>query len=149
MIISILMLASGLTILLTAAHVIIPGAISVAYYFRVPPHVVAVLLIAAGTSAPELIVAIQAGLNGTPQIVWGNIIGSNITNILVVLSIAGLFFPIATNDTQTKRDMILLLAISTIITISAYYFSALPIFDPGFFLSLNNLNSAVLISRGS
>ena len=128
MIISILMLASGLTILLIAAHVIIPGAISVAYYFRVPPHVVAVLLIAAGTSAPELIVAIQAGLNGTPQIVWGNIIGSNITNILVVLSIAGLFFPIATADTQTKRDMILLLAISTIITISAYYFSALPIF---------------------
>jgi len=128
MIISILMLASGLTILLTAAHVIIPGTISVAYYFRVPAHVVAVLLIAAGTSAPELIVAIQAGLNGTPQIVWGNIIGSNITNILVVLSIAGLFFPIATTDTQTKRDMILLLAISAIITISAYYFSALPLF---------------------
>ena len=67
------MLASGLTILLTAAHVIIPGTISVAYYFRIPAHVLAVLLIAAGTSAPELIVAIKAGLNGTPQIVWGNI----------------------------------------------------------------------------
>ena len=127
MFISILTLASGLTILLIAAHVIIPGTISVSYYFRVPAHVVAVLLIAAGTSAPELIVAIQAGLNGTPQIVWGNIIGSNITNILVVLSISGLFFPINTTDTATKRDMILLLAISAIITISAYYFSSLPL----------------------
>ena len=127
MIISFLMLAIGLTILLTAAHVIIPGTISVAYYFRIPAHVLAVLLIAAGTSAPELIVAIQAGLNGTPQIVWGNIIGSNITNILVVLSIAGLFFPVNTADKSIKRDMILLLVISSIITISAYYFFSLPL----------------------
>ncbi len=127
MIISILMLASGLIILLTAAHVIIPGTISVAYYFRVPANVLAVLLIAAGTSAPELIVAIQAGLNGTPQIVWGNIVGSNITNILVVLSIAGLFFPIATTDNATKRDMIILLSISAIITISTYNFFSLPL----------------------
>ena len=127
MIISIFILTIGLAILLTAAHVIIPGTISVAYYFRIPAHVLAVLLIAAGTSAPELIVAIQAGLNGTPQIVWGNIIGSNITNILVVLSIAGLFFPVNTTDKATKRDMILLLAISAIITISAYYFFSLPL----------------------
>ena len=121
------MLASGLTILLTAAHVIIPGTISVAYYFRIPAHVLAVLLIAAGTSAPELIVAIQAGLNGTPQIVWGNIVGSNITNILVVLSIAGLFFPINTTENATKRDILILLAISAVITISAYNFLSLPL----------------------
>ena len=127
MIISILMLASGLTILLTAAHVIIPGTISVAYYFRIPAHVLAVLLIAAGTSAPELIVAIQAGLNGTPQIVWGNIVGSNITNILVVLSISGLFFPINTTENATKRDIIILLAISAFIAISAYNFLSLPL----------------------
>ncbi len=127
MIISILMLASGLTILLTAAHVIIPGTISVAYYFRIPAHVLAVLLIAAGTSAPELIVAIQAGLNGTPQIVWGNIVGSNITNILVVLSISGLFFPINTTENETKRDIIILSAISAVITISAYNFLSLPL----------------------
>ena len=127
MIISILMLASGLTILLTAAHVIIPGTISVAYYFRIPAHVLAVLLIAAGTSAPELIVAIQAGLNGTPQIVWGNIVGSNITNILVVLSIAGLFFPINTTENATKRDILILLAISAVITISAYNFLSIPL----------------------
>ena len=127
MIISILMLASGLTILLTAAHVIIPGTISVAYYFRIPAHVLAVLLIAAGTSAPELIVAIKAGLNGTPQIVWGNIVGSNITNILVVLSISGLFFPINTTENATKRDIIILLAISAVIAISAYNFLSLPL----------------------
>ena len=84
MIIPILMLAIGLAILLTAAHIIIPGTISIAHYLRIPAHVVAVLLIAAGTSAPELVVAVQAALNGTPEIVWGNIIGSNITNILVV-----------------------------------------------------------------
>ena len=127
MIISILMLVSGLTILLTAAHVIIPGTISVANYFRIPAHVLAVLLIAAGTSAPELIVAIQAGLNGTPQIVWGNIVGSNITNILVVLSISGLFFPINTTENATKRDILILLAISAVITISAYNFLSIPL----------------------
>ena len=127
MIISVLMLASGLTILLTAAHVIIPGTISVAYYFRVPANVLAVLLIAAGTSAPELIVAIQAGLNGTPQIVWGNIVGSNITNIFVVLSIAGLFFPISTTENAIKRDILILLAVSAVITISAYSFFSLPL----------------------
>ena len=72
------MLAIGLAMLLTAAHVIIPGTISIAHYLRIPAHVVAVLLIAAGTSAPELVVAVQAALNGPPEIVWGNIFGSNI-----------------------------------------------------------------------
>ncbi|MBT5798580.1 MAG: calcium/sodium antiporter [Alphaproteobacteria bacterium] len=127
MIISILMLCIGLAILLTAAHFIIPGTISVANHFRIPPHVIAVLLIAAGTSAPELIVAIQAALYGSPQIVWGNIIGSNITNILVVLSIAGLFFPISTLDNSSRRDMYVLLVVTAVIALSAYVFQSLPL----------------------
>ena len=122
------MLAIGLAMLLTAAHVIIPGTISIAHYLRIPAHVVAVLLIAAGTSAPELVVAVQAGLNGTPEIVWGNIIGSNITNILVVLSITGLLFTINTNDLAIKRDMLLLIAITALICLPAYYFYSLPLF---------------------
>ena len=122
------MLAIGLAMLLTAAHVIIPGTISIAHYLRIPAHVVAVLLIAAGTSAPELVVAVQAALNGTPEIVWGNIIGSNITNILVVLSITGLIFKINTNDLAIKRDMLLLIAITALICLPAYYFYSLPLF---------------------
>ena len=100
MIISIFMLVIGLATLLAAAHVIIPGTVSIANYLQIPAHVVAVLLIAAGTSAPELVVALQAALNDAPQIVWGNIIGSNITNILVVLGIIGLMFPINTFQTS-------------------------------------------------
>ena len=122
------MLAIGLAMLLTAAHVIIPGTISIAHYLRIPAHVVAVLLIAAGTSAPELVVAVQAALNGTPEIVWGNIIGSNITNILVVLSITGLLFKINTNDLAIKKDMLLLIAITALICLPAYYFYSLPLF---------------------
>ena len=127
MIISIFTLVIGLAILLTAAHVIIPGTVSIAHYLKIPAHVVAVLLIAAGTSAPELVVALQAALNGAPQIVWGNIIGSNITNILVVLSIIGLVFPIDTGDIATSRDMMLLLCITLLIAIPAYYFNSLPL----------------------
>ena len=126
MIISILMLALGLAILLTAAHLIIPGTLSIAHYHQIPAHVVAVLLIAAGTSAPELVVALQAALNSAPQIVWGNIVGSNITNILVVLSITGLIFPISTGDSATTRDMLILLLITVMIIIPAYYFNSLP-----------------------
>ncbi len=127
MIISFLLLVVGLAILLIAAHVIIPGTVSIAYYLKIPAHVVAVLLIAAGTSAPELVVALQAALNGAPQIVWGNIIGSNITNILVVLSIIGLVFPVNTGDIATTRDMILLLFITILISLPAYYFNSLPL----------------------
>ena len=127
MIISIFMLVIGLAILLAAAHVIIPGTVSIAHYLQIPTHVVAVLLIAAGTSAPELVVALQAALNNAPQIVWGNIIGSNITNILVVLSITGLIFPISTGDLAIRRDMILLLCITILISIPAYYFNSLPL----------------------
>ena len=127
MIISIFMLVIGLAILLAAAHVIIPGTVSIAHYLKIPAHVVAVLLIAAGTSAPELVVALQAALNGAPQFVWGNIIGSNITNILVVLGIIGLMFPINTGETATTRDMLLLLFLTALICIPAYYFNSLPL----------------------
>ncbi len=127
MITSILILAIGLAILLSAAHVIIQGTVSIARHLQIPAHVVAVLLIAAGTSAPELVVALQAALNNAPQIVWGNIIGSNITNVLVVLSITGLIFPINTGDLAIRRDMILLLCITVLISIPAYYFNSLPL----------------------
>ncbi len=127
MIISIFMLVIGLATLLAAAHVIIPGTVSIANYLQIPAHVVAVLLIAAGTSAPELVVALQAALNDAPQIVWGNIIGSNITNILVVLGIIGLMFPINTGEAATTRDMTLLLVITALICIPAYYFNSLPL----------------------
>ena len=149
MITSILILAIGLAILLTAAHVIIPGAVSIARHLKIPAHVVAVLLIAAGTSAPELVVALQAALNNAPQIVWGNIIGSNITNILVVLSITGLILPIRTSDLAIRRDMILLLCITVLISIPAYYFNSLPLLFGFALVFILTVYSFYLVSQQS
>ena len=99
--------ALGLSGLLVGGAVLIPGVVSLARHLGLPAAVVAVIVIAGGTSAPELLVSVDAALVGSPGIVWGNLVGSNIANILLVLGLGMLIQPVCA-DEQTRGQLLMM-----------------------------------------
>jgi len=103
-----LQLAFGMVVLFGSAEVLIRGAVSLAKAFHVPPLVIGMTIIAIGTSAPELMVTVKAALAGAPGLAIGNVIGSNIANVLLVLGASCMLSPIDGPVTAHRRDGIVL-----------------------------------------
>ncbi|RMF11180.1 MAG: sodium:calcium antiporter, partial [Alphaproteobacteria bacterium] len=85
----------GLVLLLVGGDCLVRGAVAVARRLDVSPLLVGLVLVGFGTSAPELVTCIEAALAGAPDIAVGNVVGSNIANILLVLGAAALAAPLA------------------------------------------------------
>lgn len=90
MLFSILLVIAGLGLLLGGGELLVRGASNIALKARISPTVVGLTIVAAGTSAPELVVSISAALRGTPDLAMGNIVGSNIYNIALILGVTSL-----------------------------------------------------------
>jgi len=86
-------LAGGLIYLLLGGDVLVRGAVSLARKYHVSPMVIALTVVAFGTSLPELVVVVQAALTGYPGLVFGNVVGSNIANIFPW---TGIYTPVPT-----------------------------------------------------
>lgn len=97
-------LAAGFVLLLVGGEYLVRGAVSIARRFGISPMVIGLTLVGFGTSAPELVASINAALKGSPGIAIGNVVGSNIANVFLVLGIAALIFPLATNREAYRRD---------------------------------------------
>ncbi|MEL6361980.1 MAG: calcium/sodium antiporter [Pseudomonadota bacterium] len=110
----------GLTLLLVAGDMLVRGAVGLATALKIPPLLVGLTIVAFGTSAPELVVSIQSVLNGNPGIAIGNIIGSNIANILLVLGLPAIVYPIATHVTGLRRHVVIMLVATTVFMAFAY-----------------------------
>ena len=104
----------GLSGLLAGGSILIPGVVSLARQIGLPAVAVTVIVIAGGTSTPELIVSVDAALVGSPGIVWGNLIGSNIANIALVLGLGMLVQPV-TADVTNNRQLTGLLLVTLLI----------------------------------
>ena len=89
-----LLLFSGITLLLLGGHYLVRHAVELAARLNLPPLVIGLTIVAFGTSAPELVISVGAVLTGHDDIVIGNIIGSNIANLLLVLAVSALIFPV-------------------------------------------------------
>lgn len=100
----------GLVLLIGGGEVLVRGAVGLAERLGVSPLLVGLTVVALGTSAPELAVSVQAALAGSPGIAIGNIVGSNIANILVILGLSALVFPVAVASRALKRDGMVMLA---------------------------------------
>jgi cation:H+ antiporter len=94
----------GLVVLLVAADQLVLGSSRAAAWLRVPPTVVGIVVIGFGTSAPELVVSGLAAAAGKPGLAIGNIVGSNIANLTLVLGSAGLFGTVAATSTVLRRE---------------------------------------------
>jgi cation:H+ antiporter len=86
---------AGLLAVLIGSHLLITAAVDLAELFGIPPYVIGISLIAVGTSLPELATSLVAAVKNSPAISVGNIVGSNIFNLLFILGINSLFTPIA------------------------------------------------------
>lgn len=115
-----LWLGAGVFILLFAGDVLVRGSAALASKWGVPPLIIGLTVVALGTSAPELVVSVGAVLKGSPGLAMGNIVGSNIANMLLVLGIPALIVPIATTAPGTRRNVLIALTASIIFTILSY-----------------------------
>lgn len=106
----VLALAGGLVLLVGAAHFLVRGAASLALRLGLSPLVVGLTVVAFGTSAPELVVSVQAALRDAGGIAVGNVIGSNIANIGLILGVAALVRPFDSAPSVLRRDLPALLA---------------------------------------
>ena len=95
LLITLVLLAIGLTILIFGAEWLVRGASSIARRFGLSPLIVGLTIVAFGTSTPELTVNVYSALTGATDIALGNIIGSNIANILLILGVSALIVPLA------------------------------------------------------
>ena len=112
-------LISGLIILLIGGEFIVKGAVLVANKFHMSPMVIGLTIVSFGTSAPELLVSIKAAIEGNPDIAVGNVVGSNIANLALVLGITVLFIPIVIDRSKIMINWVFMM----LATIVFYLFS--------------------------
>ncbi len=104
-----ILLTLGLVLLVGAGDALVRGAVALSLQFGVPAIIISATVVAIGTSAPELLISVQAALEGAPGIALGNVVGSNIANVLLVLGIPALIMPIAGCGSDAHRNLYLML----------------------------------------
>lgn len=117
LIIQIGLLALGFFMLVKGADYFVDGAAGVATKFGIPQLVVGLTIVAMGTSAPEAAVSITGALNGAADIAIGNVVGSNILNILIILGITGVIATIAVQKSTLMIEMPFMLAITVLLIV--------------------------------
>jgi len=110
----------GLVILLFAGDALVKGAVNLSLRLGVPALIVSLTIVAFGTSAPELLIAIKAVLDDAPGIAMGNVVGSNTANVLLVLGIPALLATMHTSECDTKKTFNFMIA-ATILFIGLAY----------------------------
>lgn len=116
MIIAVL-LVGGLILLSLGAELLVKGSSGIALRAGIPSLVVGLTIVAFGTSAPELVVSIRAGLEGAGNIAVGNVVGSNIVNVAVILGISSLITPMKVNLRVLKFDVPVVIVVSFILLV--------------------------------
>jgi len=109
-------LAGGLALLIAGGDLLVRGAVRVAERLGVSPLVIGLTLVGFGTSTPELVTSVQAALTGAPGIAWGNIVGSNIANILLIGGVSALLLPVIVAAPALRRDAVVMLAVAAAFT---------------------------------
>jgi cation:H+ antiporter len=102
-------LTLGLVILVGAGDALVRGAVALSLQFGIPAIIISATVVAIGTSAPELLISVQAALADAPGIALGNVVGSNIANVLLVLGVPALIVPIAGCGPDAHRNLYLML----------------------------------------
>lgn len=114
---SVLGLLVGLVFLFFGGDWLVKGASHLAQAVGISPLVVGLTIVAIGTSAPELLVSLSAALSGSSDIAVGNIVGSNIANIGIILGLSGLIFPISVHVNLLKREIPIMIGVALLAVI--------------------------------
>jgi len=112
----IIYLGAGLILLFLGGESLLRGSVAIAEKLNLSTLFVSMVLVGFGTSAPELMVSVAAATKGAPNIALGNVIGSNIANILLILGLSAAFMPIICRRHEMMRDMLAVLISSIVLT---------------------------------
>ena len=110
-----LLFVLGLVALFFGGEYLVRGATAIAKHFRLSPMVIGLTIVGFGTSAPEMLVSVQAALAGQPAIAIGNVLGSNIANILLILGLSALIAPLIIPVRKLWRDLGFMLLATAVI----------------------------------
>jgi len=117
MILSIILLIVGFIILIKGADIFVDGASSIAGNFKVSKMLIGLTIVAFGTSAPEFAVSVKSLISHNGDIVLGNVIGSNILNILLILGVASMFHSLNVGNNTVKKELPITLLITTLFAV--------------------------------
>ena len=137
-----LLFALGFFILIKGASLLVDGASAIADKFKISPLVIGLTIVAFGTSAPELAVNIFASAAGSSEIAIGNIIGSNIANILLILGVSALIYPLTSKKNTVWKEIPLCLLAVVVVGLMANDF----LIDGASFSGLSRIDGLVLLS---
>ena len=116
---TLLLFALGLALLVAGAELLVRGASRLAGALGIPPLVIGLTVVAFGTSAPEMAVSVQAAASGETAIAMGNVVGSNIFNVLLILGLAALITPLVVHQQLVRLDVPVMIAAAFLLAFMA------------------------------
>ena len=120
MIVSVSLILAGLVLLVVGGELLVRSASNIAQLAKLDPLLVGLTIVALGTSAPEMAVCLYAAFSGQPDMALGNVIGSNIANVLLILGLSAMIAPLVVSVRLVRLDVPVMIIASI----------ALPVFDP-------------------
>ena len=117
MLIELVLLVIGFFMLIKGADIFVEGAAGIAAKFGIPQLVIGLTIVAMGTSAPEAAVSITAALKGTADITIGNVVGSNIINILVILGVTALIVAVAVQQSTVRYEIPFVILVTIVLLV--------------------------------
>ncbi len=141
MFLQILLLILGFIILIKGADIFVDGASGIARNFKVSKMLIGLTIVAFGTSAPEFAVSVKSLLSGSGDIVFGNVIGSNILNILLILGVSACVHTLTVKNNTVKKELPITLLITTLMAVLL----SDHVFDPSLINSFTRSDGVVLL----
>ena len=111
-----LLVAAGLVLLFLGGEGLVRGSVAIAERFGISKLLIGLVIVGFGTSTPELLVSVNAALDGAPEIALGNVVGSNIANILLIVGVAAIIAPILGWDRTAVREAL----VATLVSLAAF-----------------------------
>ena len=150
LIVNFILLIIGLFLLIKGADVFVDGASNIARKLKIPSLIIGLTLVSIGTSAPELSISVTSALQGMNSMSFGNVIGSNTFNVLVVIGVSALFTALTVSSDVKKFDVPILIGIYVLLALFAFVISPLALtrIEAAILLVLFVLYIALLIFRG-
>lgn len=142
---NILLIIVGILILVAGGELLVRGAVNVALRFHISTLVVGMTVVSFGTSAPELLVSLEAMYTGHPGIAIGNVVGSNIANIALVLGLTAIIFPIDVSRNSYRIDWPVLM-LSTLLVYAFMWFNVDYEIGGDYLTSINWVNGLVMLT---
>ena len=142
---NVLYILSGILVLVIGGELLVRGAVNIALRFHISTLVVGMTVVSFGTSAPELLVSLEAIFTGHPGIAVGNVVGSNIANIALVLGVTAIIFPISVSKNSYKVDWPMLM-FSSLLVLSFMWMNYDPMMGDGYDAKLTHWNGWVMVA---